>query len=103
YYLSLRSKLELVARAKFKGGDKLIIDGFRLPIPKKEELKSYEVYLSPPYSRSCPYYARPYYANSGFQICGDMKQVRERMENYLASTTMPKSIYTESKPGSNTS
>ncbi|CUT17966.1 MULTISPECIES: hypothetical protein [Candidatus Ichthyocystis] len=86
YYLSLRSKLELVARTKFKDADELIIKEFNLPLPGKKDLKSYEVYRYHPFSRYCPYYARPYYANLGNKICADMDVVKARMKNYCSSS-----------------
>ncbi|CUT17964.1 MULTISPECIES: hypothetical protein [Candidatus Ichthyocystis] len=52
YYLSLISKLELVDRTKFKDTDELITKEFNLPAPRKEDLKSYEVCKSHPFSRS---------------------------------------------------
>ncbi|CUT17965.1 MULTISPECIES: hypothetical protein [Candidatus Ichthyocystis] len=88
YYLSLRRKLELVARTKFKDTDELITKEFKLPVPGKEDLKSSEVLRSHPFSRSCPYYARPYYANFEDKICDDMNIVKKRMNNYCSSSKL---------------
>ncbi|CUT17967.1 MULTISPECIES: hypothetical protein [Candidatus Ichthyocystis] len=86
YYLSLRSKLELVARTKFKDTNELIINELNLPVPDRKALKSYDLYEAHPFSGCCPYYARPYYANSNFKISDDMELVKERMDSYLANS-----------------
>ncbi|WP_092486849.1 hypothetical protein [Candidatus Ichthyocystis hellenicum] len=83
YYLSLKDKLELIAKTKFKGEDILISKEFKIPLPEKDDMRLENRWVKENGGSWKPYYAKPCYANDACKINEDMKMVRERMGNYL--------------------